>query len=104
MTDHTNTMNHTNGPWRSGGNCCGFSIKGADGKSVCAIASTVQRNRDESAANASLIIAAPLLLAACEEAVQRIGTGDGPGYKHRRAAVAQLTAAIAAARNGAVRR
>ena len=68
---------HTKGPWSAGthhlprqdGTWRSFQIKGPDGKSICAAASSTTRAGAELEANARLIAAAPNLLAVVLEAV-----------------------------------
>ncbi len=69
---------HTPGPWKA--TTCsdnGFSVKGPDGKSVAAYASSGRRDRGEQWANARLIAAAPELLE-LTKALLDLANGDDP--------------------------
>lgn len=95
---------HTPAPWKI---VAAGSIQGPDGKSVCAIAGTIKRSRDEKAANARLIAAAPELLAALarleELAAPRFTgpNGECPGLTAGEQAIIAARAAIAKATEAA---
>ena len=82
---------HTPAPWTVDGyhsdHYASFSVK-AGGRGVCAISSNIKRPGTESAANASLIAAAPDLLAALRNAVEIIES-TGLDASIQRAAIAK---------------
>lgn len=81
---------HTKGPWKTQ-RACGIGIKGADGKSVAAIASTIRRPVEENEANARFIATAPRL----EEALWTLLQCDiGDDGNHKANACIDLALAV----------